>query len=85
MYWDPELHTWRLVKISVLPWQVIVDAFEREPDPPSGLCRPCSENGHAECEGASLCSCSLCRQIAPVVRELEWDWNLRDREATWRD
>jgi hypothetical protein len=87
MYWDAELHSWRLVKVSILPWQVIVDAFEREPDG-AGVdlkCRPCEENAHAECEGTALCSCALCRDIAPVVHDLEIDWDRRDIEKSWRD
>jgi len=82
MYWDGELHSWRVVKVSILPWQVIVDAFERESDPATVKCRPCSENAHAECEG-ERCPCSICRQIAPVVHDLEIDWDRRDREKSW--
>jgi hypothetical protein len=85
MYWDAELHSWRIAKPSILPWQVIVDAFERETDRFEVKCRPCDENAHAECEGADLCICALCRQIAPVVHDLEEDWDRRDREKQWRD
>lgn len=53
-----------------------------EPDPLGIICRPCSEQAHGECEGAERCRCQLC-QIAPLIHDLEIDWDNRDREQGW--
>jgi len=84
MYWDAELHNWRPIPIPTIQVSSL-EAFERESDPALTKCRPCSEDSHAECEGPKLCGCSLCNQIAPLVHDLEVDWDWRDRAKTWPD
>ena len=85
MYWDPELHSWRLVgaasDTSPAPKEPWAD-LPTDSDPPGNVCRPCTENAHGECEGPALCHCQLC-QIAPHIHDLEQDWDWRDREKSW--
>ena len=46
-----------------------------------GLCKPCKELDHDECEGADSCSCTLCRELVPLIKDLEsgWAWDERIR------
>lgn len=82
MYWDAEAHNWRLTPYPSIQVSSL-EAFERESEPAVAKCRPCSEDSHGECEGAALCGCAMCRQIAPTVHDMEVDWDYRDREKSW--
>jgi len=64
------------------------DAFNQEGDPPDlKLCRPCRDGAHIgpahDCDGPP-CECLICRDIAPVVEEMQEDWAMREREQGWR-
>jgi hypothetical protein len=83
MYWDAELHNWR--PIVTTSRDTTLEAFEREPDPPTLKCRPCNENSHLECEGPDLCGCSMCRDIQPTVEDMSEIWDLYDKAKQWPD
>jgi hypothetical protein len=84
MYWDAEINQWR--PHSAVPvLDTSLDAFAHEPESAGKVCRPCSEESHAECEGAHTCKCP-CRDelsLEFLVHELEEDWNWAERAKTW--
>lgn len=57
------------------PWAEL----SAEPDPAGIICRPCSEDAHAECEGSAVkCRCQLCN-LLPTIRDMTEEWDLFDR------
>jgi hypothetical protein len=52
---------------------------------PTEKCRPCSDVPpvHEECEGPDRCNCMLCRDLIPLIKELEEDWRWDERVKSW--
>lgn len=75
------------------PVVVHLDAYERHEDEGVTLCRPCSTGdrvqGHMHACDGPPCECALCRTdelgFMDVVEEMSRDWDLRDKEDSWRD